>query len=92
MRDVFLYFMAILVYITVIWYILWPFGILYDHLVYFMAIWYIFGHLVYFPRIGMLPQEKYGNPGVIGGQRPLVPLLLLGPPVFQLFVSCPPPC
>jgi hypothetical protein len=24
-----------------IWYILWPFGIFYGHLVYFMAIWYI---------------------------------------------------
>jgi hypothetical protein len=28
-------------YIMVIWYILWPFGIFYGHLVYFMAIWNI---------------------------------------------------
>jgi hypothetical protein len=41
-----------------IWYILWPFGIFYGHLVYFMAIWYIlwplgifYGHLVYFMAI-----------------------------------------
>jgi hypothetical protein len=60
-----------------IWYILWPFGIFYGHLVYFMAIWYIlwpfgifYGHLVYFlviwyifSRFGMLYQEKSGNPG-----------------------------
>jgi hypothetical protein len=39
----------------VIWYILWPFGIFYGHLVYFMVIWYIlwslgifYGHLLYF--------------------------------------------
>jgi hypothetical protein len=25
-----------------IWYILWPFGICYGHLVYFMAIWYTY--------------------------------------------------
>jgi hypothetical protein len=37
------------------WYILWPFGIFQDHIVYLMAIWYISrsyskfcGHLVYF--------------------------------------------
>jgi hypothetical protein len=41
-----------------IWYILWPFGIFYGHLVYFMAIWYIlwsFGifdsHFVYLMAI-----------------------------------------
>jgi hypothetical protein len=53
-----------------IWYILWPFGIFYGHLVYFMAIWYIlwpFDNLVatwytYFPPFGILNIEKSGNP------------------------------
>jgi hypothetical protein len=43
--------------------------ILHGHLVYFMAIWYIllpfgicYGYLVYFPRLGMLCQEKSGSP------------------------------
>jgi hypothetical protein len=42
------------VYCTAIWYFVWPFGILYGHLVFYMAIWYIlwpfvifYGHLVY---------------------------------------------
>jgi hypothetical protein len=35
-----------------IWNILWPFGLFY-------------GYLVYFSRIGMLYQEKSGNPGAI---------------------------
>jgi hypothetical protein len=55
-----------------IWYILWPFGIFYGHLVYFMAVWYIlwpfgifYGHLVYFPHFGLLYQEKSGNPVLI---------------------------
>jgi hypothetical protein len=39
------------------WYILCPFGIYYGHLVYFIAILYIF------PRFGILLQEKTGNPG-----------------------------
>jgi hypothetical protein len=45
-------------------------GIFYDHFVYFTAIgnilwpFHIFcGHLVYFPRFGILYQEKSGNPG-----------------------------
>jgi hypothetical protein len=45
-------------------------GIFYDHLVYFTAIgntlgpFRIFcGNLVYFPRFGILDQEKSGNPG-----------------------------
>jgi hypothetical protein len=45
------------------WYILWPFGIFYGHLVYFMAIWYIlrlFG--IFFPVLVCCKQEKYGNP------------------------------
>jgi hypothetical protein len=32
-----------------IWYILWPFGIFYGHLVYFMAIWYWY----HFPSLGI---------------------------------------
>jgi hypothetical protein len=41
-----------------------PFGTFYDHLVYFVVIWYIFGHLVYFICFGMLHQEKSGNPAL----------------------------
>jgi hypothetical protein len=44
-------------YFMVKWSILWPFGILSSHLVYIMAIWYIF------PSFGMLYHEKSGNPG-----------------------------
>jgi hypothetical protein len=47
------------------WYNLWVFW------VYFTAIWYnlwkfdkVYGHLVYFPRFGVLYQEKSGNPGL----------------------------
>jgi hypothetical protein len=42
------------------WYVLWPFGIFYGHLVNFMAIWYIlwpfgifYGHLVYLWPFGI---------------------------------------
>jgi hypothetical protein len=47
------------------WYILCTFGLLrpfdifYDHLVHFVVIWYIF------LRLGMLYQEKSGNPGLL---------------------------
>jgi hypothetical protein len=58
------------VYCTAIWYFVWPFGILYGHLVFYMAIWYIlwpfgifYGHLVFFSSFGMLHQEESGNPG-----------------------------
>jgi hypothetical protein len=51
------------------WYILWPFGIFYGHMVYFMTIWYIlwpFGtfcvNLVHFSGFGIKHQEKSGNP------------------------------
>jgi hypothetical protein len=37
-------------YFTAIWYNLWPFGIAYNH-------------LVYFPNLVCLGQEKSGNPG-----------------------------
>jgi hypothetical protein len=63
------------------WYVLWTFGLLYGHLIYFTAIWSIirtfdifYGHLMYFvviwhifPRFGISHQEKSGNPG--GDQR-----------------------
>jgi hypothetical protein len=39
-----------------IWSFLRPLEIFYDHLVYFMVIWYIF------PRFGISYQEKSGNP------------------------------
>jgi hypothetical protein len=29
---------------------------------YFVALWYICGRLVYFPRFGLLYPEKYGSP------------------------------
>jgi hypothetical protein len=45
-------------------------SIIYGHLEYLTAIWYILGpfgifngNLVYFPNIGMWKQEKSGNPG-----------------------------
>jgi hypothetical protein len=45
--------------------------ILYGHVVYFKAVWYLlwpFGtfycYLVYFSRFGMLYGEKSGNPGL----------------------------
>jgi hypothetical protein len=45
-------------------------GIFFGHLEYltainivqFLAIWYFSGHLVYFPRFGIMCQEKSGNP------------------------------
>jgi hypothetical protein len=48
MEDVGLFY-GHLVYFTTIWYIVRPFGILYDS-------------LVYFSHFGMLYQEKSGNP------------------------------
>jgi hypothetical protein len=36
-----------LVYSLAIWYISWPFGIFLGHLVYFLAIWWFSGYLVY---------------------------------------------
>jgi hypothetical protein len=40
-----------------IWYILWPFGIFYGHLVILVFYWYIFS------RFGILFHEVSGNPG-----------------------------
>jgi hypothetical protein len=46
-----------------IWYVLWPFGMFYGHVVCFMA---IFGNLIHSPHFGMLYQEKAGNPALDG--------------------------
>jgi disulfide bond formation protein DsbB len=46
-----------LVYLVAILSIFQLFGIINGHLLYFVAIWYIF------PSFGMLCQEKSGNPG-----------------------------
>jgi carbon starvation protein CstA len=47
----------------------WKMFVFYGYIVYFMAIWYIlrpfdifYGYLVHFFRVGMLYQEKSGNP------------------------------
>jgi hypothetical protein len=40
-------------------------GIFYDHFEYFMTIWYILSQFgIFFPRFGMLYQEKCGNPAL----------------------------
>jgi hypothetical protein len=46
-------------------------GIFYDHLEYFLAIWYnlwtfgvVCGHLKYFSRVGMFGPKKSGNPAL----------------------------
>jgi hypothetical protein len=46
------------------WYILWPFGLFYCHLVYIVSIWYMYLMVIWyiFPRFGMLYQDKSGNP------------------------------
>jgi hypothetical protein len=45
------------------WKMLWTFGLFYSYLVYFVAIRYIIGNLVYISsRFGILYQEKSGNP------------------------------
>jgi hypothetical protein len=46
---------------------LWTFGVFYNHLVYFMHIWYVYVfcvNLVYFSSFDMLYQEKSGNPAL----------------------------
>jgi hypothetical protein len=45
------------------WSILWLSEIFYSHLVYFVAIWYIF------PRFGILDQENSGNPAFETGTK-----------------------
>jgi hypothetical protein len=41
-----------------IWNVLWPFGMVYGHLGYFMTVWYIFS------GFGIMHQEKSGNPAI----------------------------
>jgi hypothetical protein len=49
----------------------WPFGIFYDHLVYFMAIWYtLLSFGMFYPRFGMLHQGKSGNPAIETSEVP----------------------
>jgi hypothetical protein len=49
---------------TAKWYILWPNGIIYGQMVYFVGhLVHFVGHLVHFSRFGMLYREKSGNPG-----------------------------
>jgi hypothetical protein len=43
-------------FVTALWYILWPFGTFYGHLV---ILWQLG---IFFPRFGLLCQEKSGNP------------------------------
>jgi hypothetical protein len=52
-----------------IWYIFWPFGIFFGHLVYFVAIWYIlwpfgifYGYLVYFSPFWYVLPRKIWQP------------------------------
>jgi hypothetical protein len=46
------------------WYILWPFGLFYGHILYILwTIRILYAYLVYLYRFGMLCQEKSGNPG-----------------------------
>jgi hypothetical protein len=53
MEDVRIFYVHLEYFWPLVTYILWPFGIFYGHLAYFMAIWYIlwpfgifYGHLV----------------------------------------------
>jgi hypothetical protein len=43
--------------------ILWPFGIFFGHLGYFMNIWFICVHFVHFFWFVIMYHEKSGNPG-----------------------------
>jgi hypothetical protein len=44
---------------------IWPCGQFSGYLLYFVAIWYGYGYLVYFSRFGMLYQVKSGNPSSV---------------------------
>jgi hypothetical protein len=44
------------------WYVLRPFGLFYVRLVYFMALRYIFGHLVYFPPFWYVVPRQIWQP------------------------------
>jgi hypothetical protein len=56
-------------------------GVFYVHLMYFTAIWYtlwpfsiFYGYLIYFSRLGILSQEKYGNAVLVVSRFITVPL------------------
>jgi hypothetical protein len=51
------------------WYFLWSKGIFGGKFAFLMDIWECFGFLVYFPRFGILCQEKSGKP-VMEAARP----------------------
>jgi hypothetical protein len=61
--------------------ILWPFGIFYNHLVYFEGIWSIFH------RFGMLHQEKSGNSATSFSGRKCPLSLWQGPMLWVPFVA-----
>jgi hypothetical protein len=69
------------------WYILWPFGKCYGHLVYFRAIWQVIGNCL---NIGILYHEKSGNPGDGLNLVALWVLLIISP--FVLFRTEPVSC
>jgi hypothetical protein len=52
-----------LVYFMPMWSLLRPFGLFCGHLVYFLAFWYMLWLSGIFFCLGMLYQEKSGNPG-----------------------------
>jgi hypothetical protein len=54
-----------LVYFTATWHNLWPFGIMYGRLVWFVVLWYIF------PVLVCLDQVKSGNPACYQSSDPL---------------------
>jgi hypothetical protein len=57
-----------------IWYILLPFGIFYCHLVYFIAIWYIFWFWYIFPLLVFCSKKNLATlPGWIRSHEPIAP-------------------
>jgi hypothetical protein len=46
----------------IFWSILWPFGLFYGHLLYFVTVVFILLLFGIFFRFGLLHQEKSGNP------------------------------
>jgi hypothetical protein len=68
------------------WYILWPFGQFSSHLAYILWPFGIFcGDLVYFPRFGMLNQEKSGNPGRLPSKKTDLFVMMLFFPCQSFF-------
>jgi hypothetical protein len=64
-----------LTYFLSVWYISWPSGIVYGHLVGMFV-----GYLAYFSRFGILYREKSGNPDceqeAVTTRRALLPLFI----------------